>query len=406
MEEEECRRVFPGLLLDVDDMMRRGEFVFEKGDGGYMGLVQGRVWGGELYILTTSPTRTPQLHHQRLATLSQIHRALLTSPSPLPNTHFAFVTNDVPKNDSWAFAKVNKQSNQNVWLMPHFAFWGWTGAAGRELGTMDEALSRIAKVEKGMRSWEEKVDKLVWRGTPWFNPLAYPTLRQDLLRVTRGMPWADVQALKPSAGGRGGYSNALPIEEFCRYKYVVYTEGVTYSGRLAYHQACKSVLIMAPLTYLTYTTRAMRPIWVEDLVSGVGGGKQVGIGDRVLFDETKTMKTGKKAWGQQSTPILKTLGRERWKEANAIYVSPDFSNLEDTVAFLEGHPEVAERIARNLRDAVVGGGVLSRAAETCYWRGLIRGWARVAREGESWGKERGVRFEEWVLGQVGKETGR
>lgn len=259
---------------------------------------------------------------------------------------------------------------------------------------MDEALTRISAVEEST-PWEKKIAKLVWRGTPWFNPLAHPTLRQDLLRTTKGKEWADVQALNISSDGKlgGGYSNALRIEDFCRYRYVLYTEGVTYSGRLPYHQACESVLLMAPLTYLTYTTSSIKPIKAEDLMAVCEKRKEQ---EEKAASNTPPLKNGK----QSSIPILPTVSPKQWHEANAIYISPTFSNLETTLAFLEGHPEIAKQIARNQRDAVVRRGFLSGVAETCYWRELIKGWAGVAREEESWKHERGMRFEEWVLGQV------
>ena len=46
--------------------------------------------------------------------------------------------------------------------------------------------------------------------------------------------------------------------------------------------------------------------------------------------------------------------------------------------WLRAHPEVAEGIARRGREEVLRGGAFGEAAETCYWRGLIRGWASVA----------------------------
>ena len=65
--------------------------------------------------------------------------------------------------------------------------------------------------------------------------------------------------------------------------------------------------------------------------------------------------------------------------ANIIFVADDWSDLESTVAWLEAHRETAEQIARNQRDLMVGKGYLSAAANTCYWRALIRRWAGVAR---------------------------
>lgn len=231
---------------------------------------------------------------------------------------------------------------------------------------MDERLARIDAIEEEVGSWDDKEDKAMWRGTPWFNPIGYPHLRKDLIAKTKGKNWADVAALNAS--------NALKIEDFCRYKYVVYTEGVTYSGRLPYHQACESVLISAPLTWVTTSAVLMRPIWAEELM---GEGTKI----RVVEGTLPTVS--------------------RYEDANAIYVDPGFSNLEKLIGFLRAHPHAASRIARNQRVGVVKGDYLSLAAETCYWRALFHGWHSVATVNEDdWRGLEGERYETWLLKEV------
>jgi hypothetical protein len=76
-----------------------------------------------------------------------------------------------------------------------------------------------------------------------------------------------------------------------------------------------------------------------------------------------------------------------------VFVKPDWSDLQDTIEWLEEHPEVAEGIARRQRDIYTGKGYLSRAAEMCYWRELIHGWSQVARvEDGTWDGD-GISFE-------------
>lgn len=89
----------------------------------------------------------------------------------------------------------------------------------------------------------------------------------------------------------------------------------------------------------------------------------------------------------------KTPPNPRWpvsypaEEANIVFVDPDWKDLEQTVQWLQAHPKIAEGIARRQRELVSEGGYLSPAAETCYWRSLIRGWAQVVRPNETmWGK--------------------
>ncbi|KAJ4369730.1 hypothetical protein N0V83_005493 [Neocucurbitaria cava] len=383
LDEKECRAIVPSLFIDIDTSVAQGKFVFSRSDPDYKGLVQGRIKDGKLYILTAAPDTLPEILHQRTAILSQIHRALITSPSPLPNTHFAFCINDVPKNNTWAFSRPNKESKYNTWLMPSFASWSWPKA---NLGTMDGILDRIEQVENELE-WNKKVDKVIWRGTPWFNPIGHPNLRKDLLKATKEKEWADVEALSTV----GNVTNSIKIEDFCRYKYVVYAEGVTYSGRLPYHQACGSVFITAPLTWVTTSALLLRPIDAEELMSSVEGSAK----------SPRTRRDAKPTSTQQT--ILNPVAT--WQEANAIYVNPDFSNLEAVVLFLRSHPEVGQRLAQNQRETVVGPGYLSLAAETCYWRALVRAWSTVAEVDEQdWGREEGERYETWLLEEVSKKS--
>jgi hypothetical protein len=87
-------------------------------------------------------------------------------------------------------------------------------------------------------------------------------------------------------------------------------------------------------------------------------------------------------------------------EANTIFVNPDWSDLEAVVRWLEAHPKTAEGIANRQRETFEGGGYVSPAAEMCYWRALVRGWAQAVRlDLRAWANKtkEGVRFEEFVL---------
>lgn len=109
--------------------------------------------------------------------------------------------------------------------MPHFSFWAWrlpfVGAFSRVTAAVDRMETEL--------SFDQKDPRVVWRGTLGWNSAHYPGLREKLLRVTEGAGWADVQALDgygevDQNGNVSTPSNALMIEDFCRYKYVLYTE--------------------------------------------------------------------------------------------------------------------------------------------------------------------------------------
>jgi hypothetical protein len=262
--------------------------------------------------------------------------------------------------------------------MPHFSFWAWNLPF---IGSMSRAAQAISDLEASYAGakWHTKIPKAVWRGTTWFNSVHSPRMRQNLVRAARGQPWADVEPLDwkstPGGGSGSNASNALRIEEFCRYKYVVHTEGIAYSGRFQFLQMCASVVLTPPIQWMQHVTHLVRPLFSSDLK--LGGGK----------GWTPTEKV-RRAWPVGYKP----------EEANMVFVAPDWSDLGETVAWLEAHPEIAEGIARRQRDLFVGGGYFSPAAETCYWRALVRGWAKMARtEGHGWEETEGIPFETFSL---------
>lgn len=252
---------------------------------------------------------------------------------------------------------------------------------------MWRAAAAIASIEKG-RGFASKIPKAVWRGTTWFNSVHNPRLRANLLAATKDKPWADVEALQWSGTTKGGESgvgggermasNSLPIEDFCRYKYVLHTEGVTYSGRFQFLQMCESVVITPPLGWMQHTTHLVKPLFSHSLPSS---GRE----------KWTPSEATNRAWPTNYGPES--------EEANIVFVAPDWSDLKETVVWLEAHPDVAAGIARRQRETFVEGGYHSPAAETCYWRALIRGWNQVVRidEGVLADMGEGQTFEAFVL---------
>ncbi|KFY87769.1 hypothetical protein V500_06777, partial [Pseudogymnoascus sp. VKM F-4518 (FW-2643)] len=276
LTEEQCRAAFPGLLKEVDDAVARGPFVQDKFDPeNSLGPVRGRIKDGKLYILFAERENdmSKDAVRYRMAVLSQIYRAIITSPTPLPSTTFSLTVSDSPRSGSWSFARpalsptTAAEPPTNHWPMPHFSFWTWPNP---QVGPFDAVLAKISRIEAATR-WGEKIDKAVWRGTVWFSPIGNKDLRKALVRLGKGKGWADIEHVRDDARnattGVVVEGNKIPIEEFCKYKYVIYTDGVTYSGRLAFHQACASVLITPPPTFLQHTTHLLRPLYSPTLPS-------------------------------------------------------------------------------------------------------------------------------------------
>ncbi|KAL2162429.1 hypothetical protein VTH06DRAFT_7342 [Thermothelomyces fergusii] len=379
LDEAQCRAYFPGLTKEIDDVVAKGPFpVKQTGD---LGPLQGRIKDGQISIIHAQRKSdlSTEMMNSRTASLHQLYRAILTSPSPLPDTIFTLNFQDQPFGIAWAYSRAAdpqvyaESPNARSFLMPHFSFWAWKLPFIGSMGRAAKAISDIEAEFDGGR-WHQKIGKAVWRGTTWFNSVYNPGMRQNLVAAARGQPWADIEPLKWEGSGSNA-TNALPIEEFCRYKYIVHTEGVTYSGRFQFLQMCASVVLTPPIQWMQHVTHLVKPLFSSDLhLEGSKG-----------WTPTESVR---RAW-----PV-----RYRPQEANIVFVAPDWSDLGATVAWLEENPEIAEGIARRQRELFVGGGYFSPAAETCYWRALVRGWAKMAQtEGQGWEETEGIPFETFSL---------
>jgi hypothetical protein len=277
--------------------------------------------------------------------------------------------------------------------MPHFSFWAWRLPF---IGSMERAGRAITKLEAEL-PFKKKIAKAVWRGTMWFNSVHNPRMRQNLVNVAKNKPWADVEALEWTGVGRNA-SNALAIEDFCRYRYIVHTEGVTYSGRFQFLQMCASVVLTPPIQWVQHTTHLVKPLFSSSLHTSAKAGSEVDSHAKAAGGGDSAAKSRSHAW----KPSARV--RQAWpveyspREANIVFVAPDWSDLEATVQWLESHPDIAEGIGRRQRELFVGGGYFSQAAEACYWRALLRGWAKVAvTEEMGWEDKPGQTFEAFIM---------
>ncbi|KAI1290534.1 glycosyl transferase family 90-domain-containing protein [Xylaria venustula] len=384
LSEKECKATFSDLTTDLEATIALGPFTLKQAHG--KGPLQARVKDGHLYIVHAEDesTLSPELHQAQQAALHQINRAIITSPEPIPETIFSLNVRDQPYGTAWSYTRPAYAAPASsmppltrAFLMPHFSFWNWPLPT---IGSMSRAATAISTLESSV-TFTQKDPRVVWRGSARFNGAHNPTLRQDLLRVTAGASWADVQALEsydvsPDENMNRDSSAPLMIEDFCRYKYILYTDGITYSGRLSFHQLCNSVILTPPPAWRQLTTHLLRPVYSTDLIS--------------------SHPTAHSAFSQAMQDAYPT--HHTPSEANIIFVSPNWSDLEATIVWLEEHPDIAARIAQNQRDLFVGRGYTSPAMETCYWRALLRGWTTVVRlEGEGWGDEEGVSWEEFSI---------
>ena len=67
----------------------------------------------------------------------------------------------------------------------------------------------------------QKIPKAVWRGVMWTNR----AIRSKLLEEAEGKDWSDVLEIDWDER-----KNMIQSEDFCRYMFVVHTEGGSWSG--------------------------------------------------------------------------------------------------------------------------------------------------------------------------------
>ncbi|OAA63698.1 Lipopolysaccharide-modifying protein [Niveomyces insectorum RCEF 264] len=399
MTEAQCRTAFPGLTKPIDDQVAQGPFALPPATD--LGPLLARVRNGRLVVLQAERPGIlpPELLDARASALHQISRALLTAPfsdemdasSSALDTVFALNVQDQPHGSAWTYSlpafPAPTAGNAPIgrsFLMPHFAFWAWRP---RFIGSMARAAAAVDRLEddRATGTFAKKDPRAVWRGTARFGSAHHPDLRRNLLAATAGRPWADVQELAWLDEDRDGVvnqqamqdaSNALMIEDFCRYKYVVHTEGITYSGRFQFHQLCRSVVLTPPIAWMQHTTHLVKPLFSSDI--------DLDLDLDVTVDVDVDHDLGHNATRWQPTDDEEAAWpHARPNEANLVFVAPDWSDLGATVRWLEAHPAVAEGIAARQRSLFADRGYLSPAAEACYWRALLRGWRQVVQFNES-----------------------
>ena len=326
LSHTQCATAFPKLYSDIDEMVsRRKDRHLTKEDFDSVEddatSIRAMVHSGELYIIADGGLTG--LQSRGLATVHAIDRALLAYPARtrLPNCEFRLYVGDSAhqrRDTLWVYTKPmdSLAGNNNSWLMPDFGMYGWPEA---KIGSYAQSRRDMRAVEEAV-PWEQKTRKLIWRG---FVPPHYQS-RIDLVNVTRDKSWADVR--EESIAKPDG--EMIPIADFCRWMFVADVKGMSWSGGSKYKHNCHSVFISHQLAWREIYTGAMAD-------SGPG---------------------------------------QNW-----ISVRDDWSDLEEKMRELIADPARAKRIAdnsvRSLRDRY-----LTPAAEACYWRRLIEGYASVSFE--------------------------
>ncbi|KAI9047234.1 hypothetical protein LZ554_008688 [Drepanopeziza brunnea f. sp. 'monogermtubi'] len=338
LSEAQCKQAFPNFYHEIDRAVedrRSNHVTLKETDEMSMGegYIRAMIYDQQLYVINAAG----DVNTRGLASLHALHRALLTSPEPLPNIEFTMLVADIAESASPRWAYSREKFMTSLWLMPDFGYWSWPEP---KIGSYGEVQMRAEQMDAKV-PWSRKIDKLIWRGASMDL-----LVRQQLVNASEGKDWADVKIMVWDDDAQGKTHDAMKMDEHCQYKFVAHTEGVSYSARLQNLQNCRSVIVAHKLK-----------------------------------------------WLQHHHHLMKSSGPEQ----NFVEVASDFSNLDSVMQGLLGKTKSgelnAEKIAENnvktFRERY-----LTPAAEVCYWRQLVRGWASVSFEPEFFKGNTGQK-EEW-----------
>ncbi|KAI9004761.1 glycosyl transferase family 90-domain-containing protein [Gaertneriomyces semiglobifer] len=342
MTDSQCEKSFPGLFEEIDKAVQRRKGKKIVPEELVNGEIRGYVYDQQIYITFG---KVKDYTSRPLAVLLALHRAVITSPDPLPNFHFALDSGDraPSKEVLWSLAYNLADTATQLWPMVDFGFWSWPEPHVEGYNTVK---LRADSVDKRYNyQVADKIPKAVWRGAS----LGGNEVRAKLMEVSKGKPWADIELL--DWGDKSVIQKKLfSMSDHCKYQYLIHTEGNTYSGRLKYLFQCNSVVIIH-----------------------------------------------KMSWQQHFHPLLKHEGPDQ----NYVLVERDWSDLEKKIMELNADPRLREKIARNgKRFANL---YLGPAAQNCYWRRHLRSWAATLDEKADWqyldedGMPKGTDLESFAL---------
>lgn len=314
------------------------------------------------------------------ALLHLLHTAVVTDPSSFTsssdddptNTGVELVLSEADKDASptsdavWVLSKrVSEDKSKGTWLLPDFGFAGWpeTGIA-----SFDEFL-HLAQLQDHIVAWHQKADRVLWRGLANGYPPRVDLLsRTDPLKVPGADTWADVKQTSFHDIG-AEFHPIIPMHEHCRHKFLIQTEGNSYSGRGKFLWSCRSVTVAHPMEWTQHFHPALNadPYSREQNMVELNGPLFAGL--------------------EQTTLQLQSTAYIPAKQDLAVNASAE------GVLRLNPPQRIADNAVESLRHRY-----LTPAATMCYLRAAIRAYAGVLRK-DTWPREANAAA--WDQGGVG-----
>ncbi|PWN26042.1 hypothetical protein BDZ90DRAFT_57048 [Jaminaea rosea] len=357
LTEDECDAFFPGLWKEID---RSVEYFTtkQKFDKEYLEFVcDDGIWSNARVVIYENQVYLKHYKQSDFtrsqAALHLLHLSVMTARERLPNVEFC--VNLVDWGSRGKFGLDRSPDLQDVWLMPDYGWFAWP----EHVGSYKDYRRRAAKVEQEV-GWSGKVDKLFWRGSMRVGTAD----RESMKQMSDGHAWSDVEEVRWGDGA----TNAVTMEDHCRWKFHGFPEGNTYSGRLRYLQNCRVVIVTHP------------PRWIQHWTHLYNADPNSPDQNIVYVDPP--------APDAPSVLVHDEKGNE-FRDAT-------WHNLPATMDWLLRNDERAKLIADNQWD-FFRERYISPASATCYWRKLIKGFASVQLyDVDLSGSE--TPYETWLLG--------
>ncbi|GAC95771.1 hypothetical protein PHSY_003347 [Pseudozyma hubeiensis SY62] len=373
MNEATCRAefplLFPQIQQNVDAWKAKGGISYHDLDeatrtsAGNWGMARVVIRDGQLFLRQVREGGESRIS----ALLHLLHTAITTDPSSTfsqndpYNTGVELVLSEADKDASstssaiWVLSKrVSEPASTGTWLLPDFGFVGWPEAG---IASFSE-FTHLASLQDTLVPWSVKSDRILWRGLAnGYAPRVDLLSRTDPSRVSGADTWADVQQTSFHDVGEQ-FHPIIPMHEHCRYKYLVQTEGNSYSGRGKFLWSCRSVTVAHPMEWTQHFHPALNsdPKSRQQNMVELKGPLFAG-----LEETTKQLQASAHISSDKDLPRNYTTA--------------------DGVLELNPPQRIAENAVESLRHRY-----LTEAATNCYLRAALRGYAGVLKK-DTWPRE-------------------
>jgi len=218
-----------------------------------------RIVEGVAFVLDLFPGY--QSRHR--ATLHAVHRALQRL-GPVPDVEVVIDVTDgeLQKVDLPILVITHRLESPAGILYPDFTFFSWPESACPP-GETSHAHALL--MERYARNWTQRAapwvnrsQLLFWRGAPVDDDGRRARALEHLAEVG-GTDAAFVRWQATSVTGENQVPGCVGLLEHCRYRYLAFLAGTTYSSRLKYQLLCGSTVLAAVPEFGEWWTGLLRP---------------------------------------------------------------------------------------------------------------------------------------------------